>query len=69
MSDEGLLSALNESESAESKKNLDNTKIKQIREELNKLRDKILKWKIKEIRRNLYEIEDKNLAKSKIRYT
>ena len=41
MSKEKLLSALNESQSAESKKNLDNAKIKKIREEFNKLRDKI----------------------------
>ena len=41
MSKEKLLSALNESQSAESKKNLDNAKIKKIREDFNKLRDKI----------------------------
>ena len=41
MSKEKLLSALNESQSAKSKKNLDNAKIKKIREDFNKLRDKI----------------------------
>ena len=35
MSKERLLSALNESESAKSEKNLDNAKIKKIREEFN----------------------------------
>ena len=36
---ERLLSALNESESAKSKKKLNNAKIKKIREEFNKSRD------------------------------
>ena len=70
ISKERLLNALNESESAESKKNLDNARIKQIREEFNKLKYRFLKPKIKEIRRNLYEIENKkNLSKSKIKET
>ena len=51
MSKEGLLSALNKSESAKSEKNLDNAIIKKIREEFNKLRDRFLKPKIKEIRK------------------
>ena len=38
MSKERLLSALSESESVKSGENLDNAKIKQIREEFNKLR-------------------------------
>ena len=43
-------------------------KIKGIRKDFNKLRDRFLKSKIKEIRRNLYEIENKkNLSKSKIK--
>ena len=68
MSKERLLSALNESKSAESEKNLHNTRIKQIRERFNKLRDRFLKPKIKEIRRNLYEIENKkNLFESKMK--
>ena len=48
-----------------SKKNLDNAKIKKIREDFNELRDRLLK--IKEIRKNLYEIENKNLSESKIK--
>ena len=65
---ERLLGALNESESAKSKKNLNNAKIKKIREEFNKLRDRFLKPKLKEIRRNPYGIENKrNLSKSKIK--
>ena len=45
MSIERLLSALSESESVESEKNLD----KKIREYFNKLRDRFSKLKIKEI--------------------
>ena len=65
---ERLLRALDESESAESGNNFNNARIKKIREDFNKLRDRFLKPKIKEIRRNLYEIENKkNLSKSKIK--
>ena len=59
MPKERLLSVLSESESAKSKKNLDNAKIKKIRKDFNKLRDRFLKPKIKEIRKSLYEIEKK----------
>ena len=59
MPKERLLSVLSESESAKSKKNLDNAKIKKIRKDFNKLRDRFLKPKIKEIRKSLYEIENK----------
>ena len=52
MSKEKLLSALDESESSESEKNIDNARIKQITEEL---RYKISKSKINEIRKSLYE--------------
>ena len=38
------------------KKNPDNAKIKKIREEFNKLKDRFLKPKIKETKKNLYEI-------------
>ena len=70
MSKERLLSVRDESESAKSKKNLDNAKIKKIRKDFNKLRDRFLKPKIKEIRKNLYEIENKkNLPESKIKET
>ena len=66
MSRERLLSALDESE--RSVNNFNNARIKKIREDLNKLRDRFLKSKIKEVRRNLYEIENKkNLFKSKIK--
>ena len=65
MSKEKLLSAL---ESAGSRNNFNNARIKKIREDFNKLRDRFLKPKIKEIRRNLYEIENKkNLSKPKIK--
>ena len=65
MSKENLLSAL---ESADSRNNFNNARIKKIREDFNKLRDRFLKPKMKEIRRSLYEIENKkNLSKSKIK--
>ena len=54
-----LLSVLDESES------LDNAKIRKIKENFNKLRDRFLKPKIKEIRKNLYEIYKKSLSESK----
>ena len=59
MSHERLLSILSESQSTKSKKNLDNAKIKKIKKDFNKLRDKFLKPKIKGIRKSLYEIENK----------
>ena len=49
MSKERLLSALDESESAESKNNFDNARIKKIKEDFNKLRYGFLKLKIKKI--------------------
>ena len=55
MSKEKLLSVL---ESADSKNNFNNVRIKKIRED-NELKDRFLRQKIKEIRRNLYEIENK----------
>ena len=65
---ERLLRALDESESVESGNNFNNARIKKIREDFNKLRNRFLKPKIKEIRKNLYEIENKkNLSKSKIK--
>ena len=68
MSKEILLSALDRSESAGSGYNFDDARIKKIREDFNKLRDRFLKPKIKEIRRNLYETENKKyLSKSKIK--
>ena len=65
MSKERFLSALDESEcnsieSSGSRSNFNNARIKKIREDFNKLRDRFLKPKIKEIRKNLYEIEKKN---------
>ena len=67
MSKKRLLSALDESKSAGSRNNFDNARIKKIREDFNRLRDRFLKPKIGEIRKNLYEIENKkNLSKSKI---
>ena len=55
ISKERLLSALDESESAGSENNFNNARIKQIKEDFNKLRDRFSKPKIKEIIRNLYE--------------
>ena len=56
MSKERLLSVLSKSESPKSKKNLDNAKIKKIRKDFNKWRDRFSKPEIKEIRKSLYEI-------------
>ena len=73
MSKEKLLSAFDESEcnsieSAGSRNNFSNARIKKIREDFIKLRDRFLKPRIKEIRRNFYEIENKkNLSKAKIK--
>ena len=50
------------------KRSLSKKKLKGIRKDFNKLRDRFLKPKIKEIRRNLYEIESKkSLSESKIK--
>ena len=66
MSKERLLSALDESESAESKNNFDNARIKKIKEDFNKLRYGFLKLKIKKNRKNLHDIKNpRNLSKSK----
>ena len=68
MSKERLLSILDESELSESKDNFDNTKIKKIKEDFNKLRYGFFKSKPIEIRKNLYGIKDqKNISKSKIK--
>ena len=53
LKEERLVSVFDES------KILDNAKIRKIKEDFNKLRDRFLKPKIKEIRKNLYEIESK----------
>ena len=57
MSKERLLNALDESESA---KSLDNAKKEKIKEDFDKLGDRLLKSKIKEIRKSLYEIKIEN---------
>ena len=60
MSEERLLSSLNESESVkESDKNFDDRSIEKIKKEFNKLRDRLSKPKIKEIRKDLYRIKNK----------
>ena len=59
MSKESLFSVLDESES------LDHNKLRKIKEDFNKFRDRFLKPKIKEIRKNLYEIEDKSFSELK----
>ena len=58
MSKGRLLSALDESESAESKNNFDNARIKEIKEDFNKLRYGFSKSKIKRIRKVLYDIKN-----------
>ena len=58
MSKERLLCALDESESAESRKNFDNAIIKKIKGDFNKLRYGFSKSKIKEIRKNLHDMKN-----------
>ena len=58
MSKEKLLCALDEPESAESKKDFDNARIKKIKGDFNKLRYGFSKSKIKEIRKNLHDIKN-----------
>ena len=68
MSKERLLSALSKSKLVESKISFDDKKLKKIREDFNKLRDRFLKLKIEKIRKNLYEIKNKkNLSYSEIK--
>ena len=63
-SEDDLIKILDET----TKTSISKKKIKDIRKDFNKLRDRFLKSKIKEIRRNLYKIENKkNLSKSKIK--
>ena len=61
MSKGRLLSAheseCNSIESAGSRNNFNNARIKKITDDFNKLRDRFLKPKIKEIRKSLYEKE------------
>ena len=60
MSEERLLSVLNELESVkESGRNFDDAKIEKIKKDFNKLRDRLSKPKIKKIRKDLYRIENK----------
>ena len=61
MSKERLLSVLSESESAKNKMNLYNVKIKKIREDFNKMRDRFLKLKMKQIKKDFYGIENKKI--------
>ena len=56
MSKKRLLSVFSKSESTKSKKDLDNAKIKKIRKDFNKWRDRFSKPEIKDIRKSLYEI-------------
>ena len=62
-----LTNALNDSQSVESEKNFENTKIKEINKEFNKLTDRFSKPKIKEIEKNLLELEE-SLSKLKRYY-
>ena len=57
MSEERLLSVLSESELAKS--NLNNSRVKEIRRDFNKLKVRFLKTETKEIGKILYEIESK----------
>ena len=63
MSNKKLLSALSESESAESatslsKNSFDDERLTKIRKDFNELRDRFSKPQIKEIRKYLYDIKN-----------
>ena len=63
MSKDNLTKILSKPKS-KTKTSLSKERIKDIKEDFNKLRDRFLKLKVKEIRRNSYEIENKkNLSK------
>ena len=65
MSEDDLVKILSE---PKTKSKLYKKRIKDIREDFNKLRDRFSKLKINEIRKNLYEKENKkNLSKPKIK--
>ena len=67
MSEDDLTKLLNQ---PKTKPKFPKKRIKEIREDFNKLMDKFSKPKIKEIKKNLYEIEyKKNLSKQKIKKT
>ena len=54
MSEERLLSSLNESESVEeSEKNFNDARIEKIKKDFNELRNRFFKSKIKEVRKDL----------------
>ena len=60
MSEEELLTSLNESESVkDSEKNFGDARIGKIKKDFYKLRDRLSKPKIKEIRKDLYRTENK----------
>ena len=60
MSEERLLTVLNESESVkEIEKNFDDARIEKIKKDFNKLRDRLSVPKTKEIKRDLYRMQNK----------
>ena len=60
MSEERLVSSIKESESEEeSENNFDGSRIKKIKKDLNKLRDRLSKPKIKDIRKYIHKTENK----------
>ena len=62
MSEERLVSSLDESESVKkSEMNFDDARIEKIKKDFNKLWTRLSKQKIKEIRKSLYRIENKKL--------
>ena len=64
MSEERLKSSTNESEPVK-ENNFDGARIKKIKKDFNKFRDRLSKPKIKEIRKGFYGIENKKIKEIK----
>ena len=65
MSKDGLLSALSESESVESKNSFDDKRLKKITKDFNELRERFSKPRIKKINKNLYDIKTQKIFQNK----
>ena len=62
MSEERLLSVLNESESVkESEKNFNDARVEKSKKDFNKLKDRLSKPKVKEIRKDIYRVKNKKI--------
>ena len=70
MSEERLISSINESEPVKESENFDKARIEKIKKHFNKLKDRLSNLKIKDIRKDLYRKENKkNLSTTTINET